>query len=116
MIKALALAVMVLGTAPVTAGDIKTGAFWAPTTVSCGRLVELIRNKNDYIIDWYLGGFFTAYNWQAADTFNILGGADLKSAKLWLENYCTKQPLKDVFDGLNDLVKELHPRRQVTSP
>jgi hypothetical protein len=57
------------------------------------------------------GGWLTAYNKFTPDTANIIpNGVD--GAALWLNNYCTKNPLSNLHDALQALVTEAYPSRQ----
>jgi len=63
----------------------------------------------------YVLGWLSAFNALTPDTFNIVPtGAN--GAMLWLNNYCAKNPLKNLDAGLQALVEEAYPSRQQNRP
>jgi hypothetical protein len=61
-----------------------------------------------------MNGYFTAFNRLSASTVNILGNSDLKSAMLWMDNWCKANPLKRIAQGMELLTEELYPNRHKT--
>jgi hypothetical protein len=107
---------MMLWALPTSAAEQSTGAYHAYSIVSCGQLMEYKRRDDLFLIDWYASGYLTAFNRMAPDTYNIAGSTDIPSVRLWIEQYCLKEPLSDVTSGLAVLTRELFERRQTARP
>ena len=109
------------------AGGSSTGNYYSFDPFSCADFVSAYsaeaaaRNANRggttafLVIKYYVAGWLTAYNWLTPDTYNIVPGG-LDGAALWLNNYCTKNPLKTLERGLHELVAEAYPSRQQNAP
>lgn len=70
----------------------------------------------DYVAAYhYVSGWLSAYNMVASETYNIIPNG-LDGAMLWLNNYCNKNPLKNLDAGLRELVIEAYPSRQQKPP
>ena len=95
-------------TTPVAAIDERGS--WTPYAArSCGAWLEN-RQEGGWveIIDGnWLTGFITGANLYRPGKKNYLEGTDVKSARIWIDNYCTKNPLRDAADAAADLIKEL---------
>ena len=91
------------------------GRFSTQGARSCGQYVEAARDKKISLgyaaTEAWVAGYITAYNSETRDTYDILGASDLKSAMLWLENWCNSNPLRNMGDAMQSLTAELHPRR-----
>jgi hypothetical protein len=61
-------------------------------------------------IESYIAGWLTAYNAFTEDTNNIIPNG-LDGATLWINNYCTNNPLSDLDHALQELVTEAYPSR-----
>jgi hypothetical protein len=84
------------------------------------RSVQGASDQNIYTVHYnamfhYVSGWLSSYNATAQDTYNIVPGG-ISGAMLWLDNYCTKNPLKNLDDGLRELVTEAYPSRQQKAP
>lgn len=75
--------------------------------ISCGRWIndkkndELSRITAERWIIGYLSGL------AAGTEKNILEGTDNDSIILWIDNYCSANPLKDIGHGSNEIFFEL---------
>jgi hypothetical protein len=110
-----------------------SSGFYSSTKISCadflGRYSAEIsaRNANHYgggdqiftpqfvAAVNYVAGWTSAYNLLTPDTYDILPNGIL-GALLWLNNYCAKNPLQHLDDGLRALVIEAYPSRQQKPP
>jgi hypothetical protein len=80
-------------------------------TDSCGQVVEIYeRGIKEGIsatgVTKWLEGYVTAYNRLMPDTVNILGNSDVKSASLWVYNWCNSNPLNDLSKAASALTDE----------
>ena len=100
---------------PVMASDKDdfSVAKWAP---SCGEWVEARNNNQAETYKYWFAGYISAYNVKVSTVFNILGTTDMKSAFLWLDQYCLKEPLGSLVSGAISLTTELWPNRAITAP
>jgi hypothetical protein len=131
MVGALLLVCMLGGNA--RAGASSDGRYFALAGVSCAAFVNLYwaeiaaRNANHHVggdlnftndfiaARYYVTGWLSAYNMLTPDTFNIVPNGT-EGAIFWLNNFCTKNPLKNLDDGLQALVVEAYPSRQQNAP
>ena len=71
---------------------------------ACDQFVEARRTRRDVAyMDW-LGGYLTAVNAVSDNTFNIMGHTEFSSLILWIENYCSKNPLQTFARAVNVLI------------
>jgi hypothetical protein len=68
------------------------------------------RNEDPTFTIW-LAGYVTAYNAATPGTYNILGSNDLKSATLWLYNWCKANPQRSLAEAAEALTIDLYPAR-----
>jgi len=114
--KTLSLIVLVLSfaiTTPVMARD-KNDEYSIRGPITCGVWVK-DRQKDDWghvSNALWIAGFFTAYNLQTPDVYDILGSTDLESALLWMDKYCQENPLSTLAGGMEFLTAELWPNRK----
>ena len=106
--KSVATLVSLLGLViNATVFDAQAEPIWIVGVCSCGAWVKDRQEKQIFTIThqrWlvgYLSGLARASN------KNILKGTDNDSFYLWMDNYCQKNPLKDISDGAEDLSFEL---------
>ena len=84
---------------------------------SCGKYVRDRRNRQDTIFfTTWLAGFLSAANLRYAATYDLLRGADIHSALLWIENHCTKNPLDQLAAVADQFVNHLYPNRTIMCP
>lgn len=62
-------------------------------------------------LHYYVAGWLTAYNALTPDTYDILPNGN-DGAMIWLNNFCTANPLELLETGLNQLVIEAYPNRK----
>lgn len=115
----LLFAALALVGAEVNAADMDR-KYWKQGGFTCGKFVEDrqrpdTRQRFTEVMMAWLAGYVTAYNYVVPDTTNILGGSDLNSAILWIENYCRARPLKDTADAAEALIDVLYPTRHRTA-
>ena len=115
VILALAAAVTALGL-PSAGWSKDSQGNYAEHGVTCGKFVEARRSHTDFVDKWWLAGYLTAMNYEMPDTYSLVGSDDLSGSMLWLENWCIKNPLSDLTDGAQALVRELYPNRQKEGP
>lgn len=79
---------------------------------SCGAFIEKPPVK-EAAIHWMLG-FITAINVTrtvdspSSPAADMLNGADADSVKVWLNNYCTANPMKNIGEAAIALVIEMN--------
>ena len=101
---------------PLMASD-KNGSYWSISIISCGDWHEE-RNKDSIGGTFYQGwliGYLSHYNQSTDDTYNILGTTDMKSVYLWIDKYCTANPLNNLDSAIYELTEELWPNRKITN-
>ncbi|MCY1312234.1 hypothetical protein D9M70_626380 [compost metagenome] len=62
--------------------------------------------------NWVLG-FTSSVNIDRhikGDNRDVLNGADLPSVELWITNFCTKNPMRKVWEATLALIMEASPR------
>ena len=91
---------------PVFAAD-KEGNFWAVGPLNCGFWIKNRGNGKDNLLDMYLAGFLTSYNFYNPNMGNILEGSDRESAALFIDNYCRQNALSSAVIGITRLIEEL---------
>ncbi len=70
---------------------------------------------NRWYFDW-LGGYLSAVNTAASNTYNILGDKTLGDIVSWLEGYCATNPNMNFTNAVADLSTVLYEDRSNTSP
>jgi len=105
------VATMLLTSTVVWSAD-ERDMYWAQGSMACGTFVERQKYDAKAIEDHaWISGYLAAYNRLVPNTYDILGHSDMKSAIVWLENYCKEFPLKVLAEGMADLTTKLYPRR-----
>jgi hypothetical protein len=93
-------------TTPVAAFD-ERGSRTNYGVRSCGAWLE-DRQKGGWanlaITNW-LSGFITGANLYRRGKADYIEGTDVKSAMLWIDNYCTENPLRDAADAVEALIE-----------
>lgn len=91
----LLAATMLSGQAPRPAQDgYHAGGIGAKS--SCGTwVVERARGRALGLEQWLMG-FLSGVGWSQPDGDDPLTGLDANAAFLWMDNYCSKQPLEAV--------------------
>lgn len=107
------IAVLLLASCSAWGGDSE--GRYSGRGIGCGEFIQDVRNNRTLQCSAWFAGYITAFNRQTADTYNILAGTDLPGVRLWMENYCKQNPLKDIDDGMRQLTSELYPRRHRTA-
>lgn len=110
-----ALVMTLLLTSTVAWGADEDGMYWAQGSMGCGTFVDRQKYESQAVENRaWISGYLAAYNRIVPNTYDILGGSDMKSAILWLENYCKEYPLKVLAEGMANLTSKLYPRRYTT--
>ena len=76
---------------------------------SCGEWLKAKQEQEvaRTILGFWLAGFVTGANLYRPGKENYLEGTDLQSAMLWIDPYCTENPLTDTADAAKNLIEEL---------
>lgn len=74
---------------------------------SCGEYVAFRREGNDNAYRGFVAGYFTYVNRNVSGVYNIVGGRHMDSLLLWMEQYCTANPLGIVIESVKALEIEL---------
>ena len=74
---------------------------------SCGEYVGYRRKGEDNAFRGYITGYLTYVNINIPNTYDIRGGRDMDSLLLWVEKYCTDNPLEQFSDAVVALEQEL---------
>jgi len=110
-----ALVVILLLTSMVAWGADERDMYWAQGSMGCGTFVDRQKYEAQAVENRaWISGYIAAYNRLMPNTYDILGDSDMKSAIVWLENYCKEYPLKVLAEGMADLTTKLYPRRHKT--
>lgn len=94
--------------APVGADDAK-GRWFAQGAVSCGKWLELKREGGMMrsTLGLWLAGFVSGANAYRRGKKNYIEGTDMDSAMLWIDKYCTENPLSNSGNAAHALIEEL---------
>src|SRR5262249_5481529 len=57
--------------------------------------VHTMNTDKQYYMKW-IEGYLTAVNLKTADTYDIVGKADIDGALAWLKDYCTDNPYRSL--------------------
>lgn len=128
MVGALFLVFALCGNACAGASN---GGSYNAAIISCadflGRYSEEVAARNAHHIEsrtstpyffairHYVLGWLTAYNMLTPDTYDIIPNG-IDGALLWLNNYCSANPLQSLDAGLQALTVEAYPSRQQKAP
>lgn len=132
MAKALAMSSLVFFIVALGAGTLaydKRGMFLAygPGNQPCTKF-DAIRNKRlenltpdenqliEEALQYWLSGFYTAWNYFSSDTFDISGGIKYRAVVEQLEKYCERNPKKKIVDAAIVVGHALHPMRLKEPP
>lgn len=74
---------------------------------SCGTYITERRQGNDNPYRGWVTGYLSAYNESLKNTYNLLGKSDMEGVMLWLENYCSKNPLNSFSQASGALLGAL---------
>ena len=107
--------VFVAGSA--TASD-PSGNYAVNGQLSCAKFLQ--EWKGDALasaatVSW-VAGYMSAFNKLTPSTYSILGNSGMRSAMLWIKNYCEKKPLSNVDEAIFYLLIELYPNRLQQAP
>ncbi len=69
-----------------------------PGLERCGIWLEARRENGPEMIalSAWLGGYLSAHNQYGFGNGDVLGGARLEDARLWIDNYCRANPMRQV--------------------
>jgi hypothetical protein len=93
---------------PVAAFDERGG--WTPYGArSCGAWLEDRQEGGwaDVGLTNWLSGFISGANRYRPGKSDYLESTDVKSAMLWIDKYCTKNPLRNAAEAAKALIEEL---------
>jgi hypothetical protein len=117
----LCLVILLLGAlisgGSAMAGDV-SGKYFMPSGPSCAVILDSQKKDSvQYaILNQWVGGYLTAYNYVTPNTYNILGKSDLIGAMQWIKNYCEEHPAAGADSAMRYLVIELYPKRIQKKP
>jgi hypothetical protein len=105
--------VLVLLSSSTQSAD-KTGSYAiiGSGTASCGKYVEARKSDSDGNYRAWLAGYISALNLMTKDTYNVMGETDTDGMMLWIENYCTGNPLKRFESAAQAVSAKLLPTRK----
>jgi hypothetical protein len=111
MKKIIAALLLCMSSCPATAAG--NDGRYRSISESCGTFVRDYAKGGSgrFQSEAWVDGYVNAYNRFIPDTHDIRGGVDRPSIMLWINNYCSQNPLKNLDDAMGALVEELHPRR-----
>ena len=79
---------------------------------SCGKYIEARKSASDSKYQAWLAGYITALNVTEKDTYNLMGATDWGGMMLWIENYCTENPLEKFEGAAQAISAKLLPTRK----
>lgn len=81
-------------------------------TKSCGEVViDFKENGRGKITNSiWVAGYITAINERVANRSNIAAGTEPEAWNLWINNYCSANPLESLASSTNALIGELTKR------
>ena len=88
------------------AGQIK-----GPGVSTCGSWLEDRKRNNDAAELGWVFGFISSYNnyvYKGSDSNGAFGSADHYAIIAWLDNYFSRNPLKTIYHGAMDLIREIY--------
>ena len=82
-------------------------------TKSCGETVADFKEdgRGKLTNSIWVAGYLTAINEHVAKRSNIAAGTDPEAWNLWINNYCTANPLDSLSSATSALVAEMSKRR-----
>jgi len=83
---------------------------------SCQTFLQARSNGLDLPYRHWVTGYLTAVNKLTKDTVDMRGTTDIDGMLLSLTQYCIKNPLHSFSRAMEDLVKELYPKRMIAMP
>lgn len=105
----IALTLIIISSTVASAGEIKGAG-----AGSCGEWVEDRKDGNwNPQIHW-VQGYISSYNvyvYRGKNPNGIFGNAGYKALAVWLDNYCSKNPLSSPASGMPELISELQLRQ-----
>jgi hypothetical protein len=107
------LAALLLGAIPGAQARDSAGSYATVEARSCAAFLR-DQQAHGWAYDSdtaWVAGYLTAYNAQTPDTGDILGGSDLSSAMLWLQNWCKAHAADGLAEGMTALTADFFPRR-----
>lgn len=77
----------------------------------CGSWIK--DKQNQYFQQTWLVGYVSGLNSAniAGDNIDWLEGVSAEQIFVWMDNYCTKNPLDRTLDGVAVLITELHKKK-----
>ena len=78
-------------------------------TKSCGEVVTDFKenSRGKFINSIWIAGYITAINERVANRSNIATGTEPEAWNLWINNYCSMNPLESLASSTSALVAEL---------
>jgi hypothetical protein len=80
-------------------------------TMSCSKVVKVLADMENpfyYYASGWRAGYFTALNRNLKVGYDIMEDVDVESQDLWMVNYCTHHPLKDLAEATHMLYLDMH--------
>lgn len=83
------------------------------------RLENLTSKQQDMVedtVEYWLSGFYTAWNYFSGETFDIRGGVKYDAVLEQVEKYCERNPQKKLVDAAVVVGHALHSTRSKAAP
>ena len=84
---------------------LNASALTALGVVSCGSYIRNVEAKSDQANYAWMAGYLSGV--ATALSVDLVKGVDGSSIRLWTENYCRSNPLKNTADAADELAVEL---------
>ena len=95
-------------TAGSTIAKDSNGGAYIMRPASCGEWVQESKSEIDTAADkMYLQGVVTGINAVTPGKSDFFAGTDLESRYQYVLKYCQEHPLKNSWDGITELVREI---------
>ncbi|MDH3445601.1 MAG: hypothetical protein OEN50_16865 [Deltaproteobacteria bacterium] len=83
------------------------------------RLENLTSKQQDMVedtVEYWLSGFYTAWNYFSGETFDVSGGIKYDAVMEQVEKYCERHPKKKLVDAAIVVGHALHSTRTKAAP
>jgi hypothetical protein len=98
----------------VVSVSAKAAMILGPGITSCGTWAQERRDRaqsNSLMNEAWVLGYLSAYNtYGPKATGHVSKGTDANGLLAWIDNYCSANPLKEIFDATEALILELEKR------
>jgi len=99
----------------VSAAD-ENGRYWiyGVGRQTCSTYLEARRSGGFSEISYknWISGYLTSSNRSSAETYDLLSNNGFKTALIWLDRYCNKNPSNTVYMAMANLTAVYYPKRK----